>query len=291
MKSYKTYIADAGLLFAAAVWGSTFFVVKDSLQNIDPVILVGYRFLLAAIILGIYLVYKKRNIFSDSKYGIILGFFLWLLYVPQTIGLRYTSAANSGFITGLFVAFVPLFSFLFWKRIPTKNRLFAVVLSIIGLIILTGGLKKTNLGDMLTIVTAIAYALHILLADTFVKKKFDPLVLSFQQFLTVGALSLLSGLVFKLSFSIGTVNTFAVILFLALFPTLAAFVIQLVAQKFTSPVKVALIFTMEPVFAAIFAWTVGHETFHISQAFGGLLIITAMIIAELQVGNKKQSLQ
>lgn len=111
----KTYISDLGLLYAAAVWGATFFIVKDSLKNVDPVVLVGDRFLLAAILLGTYLLFRRVNVFSHIKYGLILGIFLWLLYVPQTIGLKYTSAANSGFITGLFVAFVPIFAFLFFS--------------------------------------------------------------------------------------------------------------------------------------------------------------------------------
>lgn len=277
----KTYISDLGLLYAAAVWGSTFFLVKDSLGSIDPVILVGYRFLLAALLLGLYLLCKQVNMFSNFKQGLILGVFLWLLYAPQTIGLGYTSAANSGFITGLFVVFVPLFSFLFFKQIPSFMRLFAVGLSLTGLAVLTGGLKEINIGDMLTIITAMAYAIHILFADKYVKGDLNPLVLSFQQFLTVGVLSLIAGVIFKLPFSPGNPTTLGIIAFLAIFPTLSAFVIQLVAQKFTTPVKVALIFAMEPVFAAVFAWTLGGEVFTYSQAAGGILIVAAMIISEL----------
>lgn len=280
---YKGYISDLGLLYAAAIWGSTFFIVKDSLQHIDPVTLVGYRFLLAAFLLGLYLLFKKINLFSNMKYGFILGVFLWLLYVPQTIGLGYTSAANSGFITGLFVAFVPLFSFLFFKQIPSVMRLIAVGLSLAGLAVLTGGLKEINIGDSLTIITAMAYAIHILFADKYVKGNLNPLVLSFQQFLTVGLLSLLASALFDLSFSPGNLNTLGVIAFLAIFPTLSAFVIQLVAQKFTTPIKVGLIFAMEPVFAAIFAWTLGNESFTLTQVLGGILIVLALILSELPI--------
>lgn len=283
----KTYISDAGLLYATVIWGSTFFIVKDSLSSIDPVILVGYRFLLAALLLGLYLVSKRVNLFSNIKYGFILGIFLWLLYAPQTIGLGYTSASNSGFITGLFVAFVPLFSFLFFKQKPSSVRLLAVMLSLIGLGTLTGGLKELNVGDMLTIITAMAYAIHILLADKYVKENLSPLVLSFQQFFVVGVLSLMVGIIFKLPFSPGNLNTLGIIAFLAVFPTLSAFVIQLVAQKFTTPVKVALIFAMEPVFAAIFSWTLGGEMFTYTQALGGVFIVSAMVISELPVQKFK----
>lgn len=283
----KTYLSDLGLLYAAVVWGSTFFLVKNSLGSIDPVILVGYRFLLAAFLLGLYLLFKQVNLFSSFKQGLVLGVLLWLLYAPQTIGLGHTSAANSGFITGLFVAFVPLFSFLFFKQIPSSVRILALGLSITGLAVLTGGLKEINIGDMLTVITAMAYAIHILFADKYVKGDLNPLVLSFQQFLIVGVLSLIAGVIFQLPFFPGNPSTLGIIAFLAIFPTLSAFVIQLVAQKFTTPVKVALIFAMEPVFAAIFAWTLGNESFTYPQALGGVLIVVAMIISELPAHRLK----
>src|SRR5690348_16387619 len=106
----KQVLSDASLLYVAAIWGSTFIVVKDSLRNIDPIVMVGYRFLLAALFLLIFLIIKKKVFWKNLIPGIVLGILLWLIYIPQTVGLLYTTAANSVFITGLFVAFVPIFS-------------------------------------------------------------------------------------------------------------------------------------------------------------------------------------
>lgn len=287
LSRHKYLLSDIGLVYAAAVWGSTFFLVKDSLNFINPVTLVGYRFLLAALILGGVLAALKKNIFSHFKEGFILGIFIWLLYIPQTVGLLYTTAANSGFITGLFVAFVPLLSFILFRRVPSIARIIAVLLSVVGLYLLTGGLKTLNIGDLLTLITAMAYAFHILVAGVYLNRKIDPYIVTFQQFLIAGVLSIISALIFGQSLSVQTAGSLWVIIFLAVFPTLIAFAIQMIAQQYTAPVKVAIIFALEPVFAAIFAWTLGGETFKLVNAVGGLFIVSAMIVSELPLMPNK----
>jgi len=277
----KKRLSEAGLLYAAAIWGSTFFIVKDSLNLVDPVILVGYRFTLAAILLGGYCLIAKKQLLVGWGKGIILGIFLWLLYIPQTIGLSITTASNSGFITGLFVAFVPIFSLLIFKRKPSTLSLIATVISLAGLWTLTGGMTDINNGDLLTLLAAMTYAIHILYVDKYLKQGYDPAVLCFQQFLFVGLVSLIVGAIFKLPFTPGNLKTITVILFLTLFPTLSAFAIQMVAQKFTSPLRVSLIFALEPVFAAVFAWTLGNEQVIMRRALGGLLIFAAMLISSI----------
>jgi len=277
----RSLIADAGLLYAAAIWGSTFFIVKAALADIDPVVLVAYRFGLAALILGGYLVVSRRALWRNLREGVILGVMLWLIYAPQTIGLRFTTASNSGFITGLFVVFVPILALLFFRKKIRRLELVAVGLSLIGLWLLTGGIRGMNLGDAITMITAVAYALHVLYADRFVKAGFDPYTLCFQQFVVVSLLSFIAAILFRLPFSAGSANTIGIVVFLTLFPTISAFVIQLVAQRHTAAIRVSLIFALEPVFAAIFAWTLGGEQFIAERAIGGLLIFSAMITAEL----------
>jgi len=275
-----------GLIYSAAIWGSTFFIVKICLKDINPVILVAYRFLLASMLLALFLILNKKNIFKDIKKGFFLGVFLWVLYIPQTIGLIYTTSSNSAFITGLFVVFLPLFVFIFYRRFPSILKTIAVIISIIGLWFLTGGLREINRGDLMTLITAMAYAAHILFVDKFMKDDADPYILSFQQFFFVGILSVITGVIFKLPFNVSSTLAIWIVLFLALFPTLSAFVIQLVAQKFTSPIKVSLIFALEPVFAAIFSWTLGNEEFFITIAFGGLLIFIAIVLSELPANKR-----
>ncbi len=283
---YRTPLANIGLFYSAAIWGSTFFIVKQSLLSIDPVILVSYRFLIAAIILAGYLIYRGKALFAYLKEGLILGFFIWLLYIAQTIGLGITTAANSGLITGLFVAFVPIFSLLIFNKIPSLKGITATIISLTGLWVLTGGLQRVNAGDILTLLSAMAYAVHILFADKYIKSGIDPYVLNFQQFLFVGIASLITGLIFKLPFSVTQTDVIWVVLFLAVFPTLSAFVIQLAAQKITAPVRVSLILAFEPVFAVLFAWTFGREQFESAKAIGGFLIFLALVISGLPVKKK-----
>lgn len=276
---YKSRLADLGLFYAALIWGSTFFIVKDALSGIDPIILVGYRFTLAGLLMYGYLHFSGRSIFKNFKQGLILAAILWFLYIPQTIGLGFTKASNSGFITGLFVAFVPVFMRFLFKRKPTKWEVIASILSLIGLWVLTGGLKDINIGDILTLGSAMTYALHLLYTDKYMKDELDPYIISTQQFLLIGLFSLMVGFVFDLSFEVGSVKVVWITIFLALFPTLLAFLIQAVAQKFASPMKVCLIFAFEPVFAALFAWTIGGEEFILTSALGGLLIVAALALS------------
>jgi len=278
---HKKFLADAGLFYAAAVWGATFFMVKDALAGIDPVTLVAYRFLIAGLIMLVFLIATKRPILKDLRRGTVLALLLWSLYIPQTIGLGYTTASNSGFITGLFVIFVPIFMRSVVNRRPTVREWIASGVALVGLWILTGGLTDFNFGDALTLIATVTYALHVLFSDRYMKGGMDPYIISCQQFLIIGLLSLLTGLIFGLDFGIHTTTAIWITLFLALFPTLSAFVIQMWAQRITTPVKVSLIFALEPVFAAIFAWTLGGEIPILHRTLGGLFVFAALVISGL----------
>jgi drug/metabolite transporter (DMT)-like permease len=281
-KFSTTLFADLGLIYSAAIWGSTFIVVKQSLDEIHPVTLVAYRFLIAAGLMLVYLAMTRKNPLKELKKGALLGAILFLLYVPQTIGLGITTAANSAFITGLFTAFVPFLSILILKKKPRKAQWIAVLISLIGLWMLTGGLKKINPGDLITLSAAFTYACHIMFSDRYISDRIDVYILSFQQFLTTGLLSLAVAFIFNLPLGANSNSALNSAVFLAIFPTLSAFVIQFKAQQFTAPVKVSLIFALEPVFGAVFAWTYGREDFVLLQALGGLLIFVSILISTVE---------
>ena len=285
----NTFWTDAGMFYAAAVWGSTFFIVKDALSGIDPVVMVAYRFLLAGALLLVFLLFRGTPLKTGWTRALFLSLILCGLYISQTVGLKYTTASNSGFITGLFVLFTPLLLLVLFKKKPTIMEAAASGVSVAGLWVLTGGLSDINFGDLLTIVAALTYALHVLYSDKFMKAGIDPYQISCQQFLLVGTLSLITALVFDLPLSIGSAKIAWVLVFLALAPTLSAFVIQMLAQRFTSPVKVTLIFALEPVFAALFAWTLGDEQIVIHRALGGLLIVAALIISGIKLPLKSEN--
>lgn len=276
----KGLLADAGLFYCAAVWGATFYMVKDALAAVHPVTLVAYRFLLSAALMLPW-VFARPRIGALLKEGAILSVWLTALYISQTVGLGYTTASNSGFITGLFILFVPVFMYLFFKQKPNAGQWAAVGLAVCGLWLLTGGLHAINLGDALTLVAAVSYAAHLLAVDRYVKADADTVLLAFHQFWMTGLASLLWSLTGGYSLEVENVKTWGVIVFLALFPTLSAFFIQMLAQKLSTAVKVALIFSLEPVFAAVFAWTVGGEPVRPASIWGGGLIVLAMVVGEL----------
>ena len=273
-----------GLVYCAAVWGATFYMVKDALAGVDPVALVGYRFILSAALLGPWVLRRSgrggwdRALLQD---GALLAGLLLALYVSQTIGLRWTSASNSGFITGPFVLFVPVLMLLFRAEAPTLSQKAAVGLSVGGLWLLTGGLRGINKGDALTLVSALTYAGHLLMTDRCMQAKHDTLWLAFHQFWMTGAVALLACGAAGLPLTVQGRGTAGVIAFLAVVPTLSAFFLQMNAQKHVAPMRVSLIFSLEPVFAALFAWTLGGELFRPIGAAGGALIVAAMAVSEL----------
>ena len=286
--------AELGLVYCAAVWGATFFMVKDALSGADPIAFVAIRFLLSALLLAPWALSRPSRA-RHLRESAILSVMLFLLYVTQTVGLGYTSASNSGFITGLFVLFVPLFLFVFLGQSPTRVQRVSTALALAGLWLLTGGIRSANFGDMITLVAAATYAGHVLATDRCVRADADLVVLAFHQFWMTGFLASLAALALGRSFAVGSAHVAGIIVFLAVVPTMSAFFIQMYAQKVVAPVKVSLIFSLEPVFAALFAWTLGGELFSPARAAGGGLIVAAMMAGaisqpDLLKGRKKEVL-
>jgi len=288
------WVLDTGLFYCALIWGSTFFIVKDIVSAVDPLALVGYRFLLSALALAPWALTRRRpgNLLRE---GMVLGSLLLLLYATQTAGLLHTTASNSAFITGTFIFFIPLFLLIFLGQKPTIGQWTAVSLAGGGLWLLTGGISGFNRGDALTVFAAMAYAGHLLATDRYVRGQDDTVLLAFHQFWFCGAASLVLCGATGASFAVPSAASWGWIFFLAIFPNLSAFFIQIAAQRHTSPIKVGLIFSLEPVFAALFAWTLGGEEFSSRRASGGGLIIGGIILGELSKltlrgGRKKEVL-
>jgi drug/metabolite transporter (DMT)-like permease len=287
MAKGSKFWSDLGLFYCAAVWGSTFIITKGALDSVDPVVMVGIRFLISAALLLPW-VLRRRDKLRHLREGAVLSLFLALLYITQTTGLLYTSASNSGFITGLFIIFIPVFLFLGRREKPTRLQAVSALLAVAGLWLLTGGVSGVNKGDWLTLVAAAAYSAHLIVTDKYVKAEADTVLLAFHQFWLVALLSFGMAGLQGVSFAVAGAAGWWVIIFLAIFPTLTAFFIQMLAQRHSEPFKVGLIFTLEPVFAAGFAWTLGGEEFLAAKAAGGLLIVSGMIIGELSKFNFKR---
>ncbi|MEH7109126.1 DMT family transporter, partial [Bacillus sp. JJ1764] len=280
------------LLLVTLVWGMTFVVVQNAISYLDPLAFNGIRFIIASVLLIIILLLFDRNQLKQLNgkmmaSGIFIGFWLFLGYITQTIGLLYTTTSKAGFITGLSVVLVPVFSMLLFKQIPRKNGILGVLTATIGLFLLTmTDISALNIGDGLILICAISFALQIIFTGKY-SSQYPSLLLTVIQLTTVAVLSTISSFLFedwKKSFNLDVLLSEDIIFGLiitSIFATAIAFLIQTNFQKYTSATRVALIFAMEPVFAAITGYYWADERLTQSALFGCICIFLGMIFSEL----------
>jgi drug/metabolite transporter (DMT)-like permease len=287
MRKTNTLVANLLLFFATAIWGATFIVIKKSLSDIHAVTLISYRSLLAALLLLVILFFQRKNPFANIKAGLVLGFLLLAVYLLQTLALYIVSATNSGFIFGLFVVFVPLFGVVFSKLRLQVSALVAVLLAVIGLWVITGGIASFKLGELATLGGSAAFAWYILAVDKYINKGFDPWVLNFQQFFVGGVVCLLGALIFHLPLGVRSAYAVDAVIYLGLFANVIAYAIQLSSQRYLSPIAIAVILSLEPVLAAIFSCTFGHEPISSHEIVGGIVIMSAIVLAQVAEFKKE----
>ncbi len=281
----KKLIAQLLLISATVIWGSTFFLIKDTLNTTHTLSIMSWRFLLSALFMLPAVWIYKSEIKSCLLYGTLLGFLLWLGYLAQTWGMLWTKAANSGFITGLLIVFIPIFQIIFFKTWPRWRQTFSIMTATAGLWFLTGGTSGFNRGDSLTLMCAVSFALHILVIDQSRKKSLNPILLNFIQCLVTGILSFALGIGLKLPMMPLALKPWIVIMYLSLAATVFCLIAQIWAQKFLSPIQCSLILILEPIFGALFAWKFGHETFTSFNIFGAVLIVAALVLANLNYSS------
>jgi drug/metabolite transporter (DMT)-like permease len=242
----------------------------------------GSRFLIAALLMALI---RPRQIYkislADLKAGVPLGILLAAGFITQTIGLELTTAAISGFLTGLYVVLTPVFGWLIYKTRVNKKLGIAIFFALSGLAILSGTANSElsfQIGQIWLIACAVVFALHITLLGKYSQGR-DSYNLAFIQIATVGALCLLVGSLDGYSAPPSPEVWFA-ILFTAVFATVIAFWVQTWAQSVLDSARVALLLTSEVAYAAIIAVAVGQEVLSLSAVIGGSLMVTAMLIVE-----------
>ena len=283
--------ADLLLLTVAIAWGVTFLMVQDAISTTPVYAFLFFRFTLASILMFI-ISYRFLNELNKKTilYGVILGILLFSAFATQTFGLIYTKSSIVAFITGLNVICVPFLTYLFFKDKIKLNVLIATFIAVIGLYLLTmSGTLEFEKGEFLTLICAILFALQIIFTGKF-SKQVNVFMLVLFQLITVSILAL----IFSLSLDSATFNIsynyafFKAVIITAIFATVYAFLIQTYMQQFTTATKTAIIFTMEPVSAAIFAYFTVNEVLTIVQFIGAVLIILATLIAELKFNKKSK---
>ncbi len=269
-------------MLLAFFWGITFPLVKTALDFCSPFLFLAIRFALATLV--IWLAYSRRISPIDKntlKAGIILGIFLFLGFAFQTVGLKYTAASKSAFITGLFVIMVPPMSVLIVKEKPKIFSLIGVLLAVSGLWLMTRPRgSEFNLGDLLTFFCAISFSFHVIYVQIYAQKcPFEKLV--FLQLLTTALLSIPSMFLFETMKFVYNHNLLSAILVTALFATALGITIQNRMQKDTTATKASVIYTMEPVFAGVFSYLILGEVLGRLGILGAGLILSGMLCSVL----------
>ena len=279
----KQLKADIALLIVTIIWGSSFVLTKNALDYLPTYNFLAIRFLVAALLSAIIFYKNMRAINKETlKYGTFIGIILFLGYAFQTVGLNYTTASKSGFITGFSVVIVPLLSAFILKQRPHKEAIIGVCFAIIGLGFLTLNNTLTfNIGDFYTFIGALMFAMHIITVGKYTVKV-DSIAMAVIQIAVVGVLSSFGTFIAAETTIIPKgVDVWISILILAALATSGAFIVQNTMQKFTSPTHTALIYAGEPVFAALFAYLMLGEILSPQGIFGSVLILSGMLISEL----------
>ena len=273
--------AELSLLAITLIWGSTFVVTKFILRDAGPFLYTSLRFLLATLIFGVLFFPKLRTIGKEAvAKGAILGFLLFIGFASQTIGLLYTTASKSAFITGMMVVFTPICQLVIERKAPKFGNLLGVVLVIAGLYFLTSPEgSHFNLGDGLTLICALSFAFYIVGLDTF-SQNCDAAHLTFIQFAVTALLAALGFVFFEDYRLVLNVQFSAGLLYLAIFATVIALFVQARFQKDTTPTRSAVVFSVEPVVAAIVAYLVLGEHLGDYGILGAGLIMAGVITSE-----------
>lgn len=286
MNKKTTILSYAGLFLITAIWGYAFVVVKNSIDSVPPIYMLAIRFTIASV--GLIIVFHRKLKAIDKKYikaGTLIGLALFLAYLVQTIGIKYTTAGKNAFLTTAYVIIVPFIHLLAYRKNPGKYSFIAAFIAIVGIGLLTlNNDFSVNIGDALSFACGIGYAVHIVLVDKYTEDR-DPILLSVIQLTAAAVFSWIAAPFIGGSFPQAVFSTDNVVsmLYLGLFSTMIALLLQNVCQKHTSPSTTSLIMSLEAVFGTGFSVILLNEQLSSKAIAGCVLILFAVILSETKL--------
>lgn len=273
----KQIKADLMLLMVALFWGVSYWLMDVSLAETGPFTLNALRFMIAFLI-AVALTFPKLKTVNKKtlKFSAIIGVALFFVYVGATFGVQHTSLSNAGFLCALTVVITPILAFFVLKQKPGKKLAVAIIMCLVGIALLTLNESfRPAAGDILCILAATAYAVDLLLTEIAVTdEEVNAYQLGVFQLGFAGLLHLLFSFFAETATLPQTPGVWAAVLFLSVFCTGAAFVIQALAQQYTSASHVGVIFSLEPVFAGIVAFFLAGEVL-LPRAYAGAALMAA----------------
>jgi len=298
----KRWHANILLLLAGAIWGMGFVAQASAMDSIGPYLFIALRFLVASMVIlpftllesyrqGVTTEIGGKDIQpsggiklegSDYVKFIVIGLSLFAGMATQQVGLLTTSVTNSGFLTGLYVVFTPLLGVILYRSRPHPVTWLAALLSLLGIYFLSGGaLGQLVKGDILTIFSALFWALQVVFIARFVGQSGRPLALSQIQFMVTALLALFVALLVEPIEWKGILEAAPQILYAGIFASGFAFTFQVIGQRYTSAPQAAIFLSSEAPFAALFAFLYLNEQIPAVGFFGCALILSAMLAIEL----------
>ncbi len=284
MKISKSIKADLALVAITFVWGSTFTVVKQCLDYASPLLFIAMRFWIAT---AVAIAFMPRQIVKISRRTLVQGLALAVVllggFIFQTLGLRSTTPSHSAFITSLSVLLVPIFGFLIYRYKPRRQISIGILLATVGLFLMLVNLDERRIlpGDVLTLICAVLFAFQILFLARFVAAT------DFRQLMIL----MIAGTAVFATILIPVVETpfvtwdpkFVLYLFImGIGATTLTFYVQARAQRFTTANRAALIFSLEPIFAALFAYWMLGQVLTAIEWLGGILVLAGVLVAEFR---------
>ena len=282
--------ADLTLAVIALIWGATFVMVKSALDTVGPFTFVAWRFIVASVVLLVLFHRRIRRLTrAEARAGALIGVWLALGYITQTIGLQYTTSGKAGFITGMNIVIVPILATFFLRQPPGRWAAVGVATAVVGLGFLS---LDENLrfgeGDLWVMACAFFYALHIVTVSHFARRH-DAVRLSVVQIAAVAVIATASAFVVETPRLDLPALTWGAIGFTGAVATSFVFTLQVYVQRFTTPTRTALLFSLEPVFAALFGWWLAAELLGPRELLGCTLILAGMVMAELGGAREEQA--
>jgi len=288
----RGFFAKMALFGATLIWGSSFVAMKNTLDDVPAFYLLAFRFSIAAVILSLVFVKSFKAFNKDYLIkGSVLGALLFCAYSFQTIGLKFTTPGKNAFLTAVYCVMVPFLHWGFSKRRPDAYNISASIICVIGigLVSLNEGLTM-GIGDGLTLVCGLFYALHIIAVSSFSQGR-DIFLLTIIQFASSALLGWIFGLGFN-SFpqSISEGSVFS-LLYLSVLATAVALLFQNVGQKYTHPSTAGIILSLESVFGVLFSIILYHEVLTPKTLIGFVLIFIAVLVSETKLEFFKRNKQ
>lgn len=284
----KQVKADLILVLVTICWGVSYYLMDISLAELDPFTLNAHRFLGAFVIAGIFSWKKVLTVNRTTlKYSLLVGVALVFVYMGATFGVKYTSLSNSGFLCALTVIFTPIINRLVFRKKAGAKLTLVVIMCFVGIALMTlkddFSINTENLrGDMLCLMCAVAYAVDLILTERAVShEEVDAYLLGVFQLGVTGILNFMLAFIFETPHFPETAGVWGSVIFLSVFCTGIAFVLQPVAQQYTTASHVGVIFTLEPVFAAIVALVFAHEVLSVKAYIGALLMLASIFVMEI----------